>query len=97
MSADPTAAASASTVRDATYGGRALLVPVGHGVTFDGPADPSGAGALGGSAAGSAGSAAAVGIVGSDDQVSLAAGSRGTLADDAVPASVVGEHDVAPD
>uniref|UniRef100_UPI003A7FCAC3 hypothetical protein n=1 Tax=unclassified Curtobacterium TaxID=257496 RepID=UPI003A7FCAC3 len=97
VSADPTAAASTSTVRDATYGGRALLVPVGHGVTFDGPAGPSGAGALGGSAAGSAGSAAAVGIVGSDDQVSLAAGSRGTLSNDAVPASVVGEHDVAPD
>jgi Meckel syndrome type 1 protein len=90
-------AAAAPGVQDATFGGRALLVPEGHGVTFGGPADGSATGALGGSAAGSAGSAAAVGIVGSDDQVSLAAGSRGTIADDAVPASIVGEHDVAPD
>ena len=81
-----------------TVDGRALLVPVGQGdgqhTPFDGPA----AGVLGGSAAGTSGSAAAVGVVGSDDaRISLAAGSRGTLSDDAVPASVVGEHDVAPD
>jgi hypothetical protein len=84
-------------VQDATLGGHALLVPAdgeGHGLPFDG-AD---AGVLGGSASSTSGGAAAVGIVGStDDIVSLAAGSRGTLSDDAVPASVVGEHDVAPD
>ncbi|WP_181420116.1 hypothetical protein, partial [Curtobacterium sp. MCPF17_003] len=88
---------AAVEAQDATLGGHALLVPAdgeGHGLPFDG-AD---AGVLGGSASSASGGAAAVGIVGStDDIVSLAAGSRGTLSDDAVPASVVGEHDVAPD
>ena len=88
---------TAVDAQDATLGGHALLVPAdgeGHGLPFDG-AD---AGVLGGSASSTSGGAAAVGIVGStDDIVSLAAGSRGTLSDDAVPASVVGEHDVAPD
>jgi hypothetical protein len=92
-------AGAAQAAQDVTYGGRALLVPEGHGTGHgDGPFDGSGPGVLGGSAAGSAGAAAAVGIVGSTGgQISLAAGSRGTLSDDAVPASVVGEHDVAPD
>ncbi|WIE71134.1 hypothetical protein [Curtobacterium sp. MCJR17_020] len=88
----------AGAVQDATLGGTALLVPEpgdGHGVPSDGQ---GGAGVLGGSATSTPGGVAAVGIVGStDDVVSLAAGSRGTPADDAVPASVVGEHDVAPD
>jgi hypothetical protein len=85
-------------VQDATLGGTALLLPEpgdGHSSPSDGP---GGAGVLGGSATSTSGGVAAVGIVGStDDIVSLAAGSRGTLSDDAVPASVVGEHDVAPD
>lgn len=85
-------------VQDATLGGTALLLPEpgdGHSSPADGP---GGAGVLGGSATSTSGGVAAVGIVGStDDIVSLAAGSRGTLSDDAVPASVVGEHDVAPD
>jgi hypothetical protein len=89
--------AAAVDAQDATLGGRALLVPAdgeGHGLPFD-AAD---AGVLGGSASSTSGGAAAVGIVGSTDAIaSLAAGSRGTLSDDAVPASVVGEHDVAPD
>lgn len=88
---------AAVDAQDATLGGHALLVPAdraGHGLPFDG----TDAGVLGGSASSTSGGAAAVGIVGStDDIVSLAAGSRGTLSDDAVPASVVGEHDVAPD
>lgn len=88
---------TAVEAQDATLGGHALLVPAdgeGHGLPFDGVD----AGVLGGSASSTSGGAAAVGIVGStDDIVSLAAGSRGTLSDDAVPASVVGEHDVAPD
>ena len=88
---------AAVDVQDATLGGHALLLPAdgdGHGVPFDG----TDAGVLGGSASTNSGGAAAVGIVGTtDDIVSLAAGSRGTLSDDAVPASVVGEHDVAPD
>ncbi|MGN8051131.1 hypothetical protein ACTJKO_15730 [Curtobacterium sp. 22159] len=81
-----------------TVDGRALLVPAGQGGNQHTPLDGPGAGVLGGSAAGASGPAAAVGIVGSDDaRISLAAGSRGTLSDDAVPASLVGEHDVAPD
>ncbi|MFK4482708.1 hypothetical protein [Curtobacterium sp. AB7] len=94
----PLAGTLAGAVQDATLGGTALLVPEpgdGHGTPSDGP---GGAGVLGGSATSTPGGVAAVGIVGStDDIVSLAAGSRGTLSDDAVPASVVGEHDVAPD
>ncbi|WP_248703624.1 hypothetical protein [Curtobacterium sp. MWU13-2055] len=94
----PLAGPVAGAVQDATLGGTALLVPEpgdGHGAPSDGQ---GGAGVLGGSATSTPGGVAAVGIVGStDDIVSLAAGSRGTLSDDAVPASVVGEHDVAPD
>jgi hypothetical protein len=87
-----------SSAQDATLGGRALLVPGGHGQGGDSPLDGPVAGVLGSSASGSAGPAAAVATVGSaGDHISLAAGSRGTLSDDAVPASVVGEHDVAPD
>lgn len=94
----PLAGPVAGAVQDATLGGTALLVPEpgdGHGAPSD---RQGGAGVLGGSATSTPGGVAAVGIVGStDDIVSLAAGSRGTLSDDAVPASVVGEHDVAPD
>ncbi|ROP65524.1 hypothetical protein [Curtobacterium sp. PhB115] len=85
-------------VQDATLGGRALLVPEdgdGHPAA---PFDGHGVGVLGGTATSTSGGVAAVGIVGSsDDQFSLAAGSRGSLSDDVLPASVVGEHDVAPD
>jgi len=83
--------------QDATFGGRALLVPEGHGTGHGGPTDGA-VGVLGGTTAGSSGAAGAVGIVGSTDgQISLAAGSRGTRSDDALPASIAGEHDVAPD
>jgi hypothetical protein len=93
----PVAAVDTPAVQDATLGDRALLVPGDRDVDRT-PFDGRGAGVLGGSASSTTGGVAAVGIVGStDDIVSLAAGSRGTLSDDAVPASVVGEHDVAPD
>ncbi len=68
-------------------GDRVVPLPVGGGSTGSGS----------GSGSGSAG-AAPVGVDGTvGTQVSLAAGSRGTLDDDVVPASVVGDHDVAPD
>ncbi len=81
----------------ATFGGRALLVPADgdghHGL----PVGPGASGTAGGSSSGSAG-AAPVGVDGTAVvRFSLAAGSRGALADDVVPASVVGDHDVAPD
>ena len=83
---------------DATVGARALIVPDGRGDAPRTPLDGPVAGVLGGSAAGSTGPTPAVGVLGSTaDLVSLAAGSRGSLSDDAVPASLVGEHDVAPD
>lgn len=88
--------AAVDGVQDATLVERASLVPAdrdGHRTPF--PAQHTGA--LGGGSS-TTGGVAAVGIVGSTDgTTSLAAGSRGTLSDDAVPASVVGEHDVAPD
>lgn len=93
------AAEHATTVAagSVTVDGTALRVPA------DGDRDvplPVGGGSTGsgsGSGSGSAG-AAPVGVDGTvGTQVSLAAGSRGTLDDDVVPASVVGDHDVAPD
>ncbi len=80
-----------------TVDGTALRVPADGDrvVPLPGGGGSTGSGSGGGS--GSAG-AAPVGVDGTvGTQVSLAAGSRGTLDDDVVPASVVGDHDVAPD
>ncbi|PCN49100.1 hypothetical protein Csp2054_02565 [Curtobacterium sp. 'Ferrero'] len=97
---DP-APARSTTAASAVLGGPALLVPAGHG-PFPGdgrsPADPVGAAGLAGnSLAGSAGPAATATTDAASTQFTLAAGSRGTLVDDALPASPVGERDVAPD
>ncbi|RUQ08170.1 hypothetical protein D8M35_05240, partial [Curtobacterium sp. HSID17257] len=81
----------------ATVGGAALRVPA-DGDGHDGlPSGPGVSGTTGGASSGSAG-AAPVALDGTSGvRFSLAAGSCGNLADDVVPASVVGDHDVAPD
>ncbi|WP_181439394.1 hypothetical protein [Curtobacterium sp. MCBD17_032] len=78
--------------------GAALVLPLG-GAPVHTPFDGGTAGTTGGStsAGGSAG-ANVLGTVGAEAQTSpLAAGLRGPVSDEAVPASLVGDHDVAPD
>uniref|UniRef100_A0A942T928 Uncharacterized protein n=1 Tax=Neobacillus citreus TaxID=2833578 RepID=A0A942T928_9BACI len=79
------------------FGGDALLVPGNRDVQH-GPLGDQPEGTVGGGSAAGAQSVTAVGTVGSDDlRFLLAAGTSGNRADDTLPASVVGEHDVAPD
>ncbi|SBN64169.1 hypothetical protein GA0004736_3127 [Curtobacterium sp. 9128] len=81
----------------ATIGGGALFVPDGHGHQ-DSPLGGSGSGLAGSTTTVGSAGAGVVGTVAADaDQDPLAAGTRGTIADDAVPASLTGDHDVAPD
>jgi hypothetical protein len=91
--------APAATVRtpdSATLGGTALFVP--QGTPGEAPLGDSGLGLTGGTTTGSTAGAGVVGTVGaSADQDPLAAGTRGSIADDVVPTSLPGDHDVAPD
>ncbi|PZE85132.1 hypothetical protein [Curtobacterium sp. MCBD17_032] len=81
----------------ATLGGVALVLPDG-GAPIRLPFDSATGGTVGGSAAGGSAGANVLGTVGAEVQTSpLAAGLRGPVTDDAVPASLVGDHDVAPD
>ncbi|WIB35400.1 hypothetical protein [Curtobacterium sp. MCJR17_043] len=81
----------------ATFGGEALVLPEGGAPTrapFDGATGSS----TGGSASGGSAGANVLGTVGAANPTSpLAAGLGGSVSDDALPASVTGDHDVAPD
>jgi hypothetical protein len=88
VSSDPAAA---------TFGGTALVIPDG-GAPTRAPFEGATGSTTGGSAAGGSAGANVLGTVGAEALTSpLAAGLRGPVSDDAVPASLVGDHDVAPD
>jgi hypothetical protein len=90
----PTVTANAPD--SATLGGAALFVP--QGAPGEAPLGGFGLGLSGGTTTGGSAGAGVIGTVGaSADQDPLAAGTRGSIADDVVPTSVIGDHDVAPD
>ncbi|WP_181436150.1 hypothetical protein [Curtobacterium sp. MCBD17_008] len=106
VAADDSSRSTVGTVADevlvpapvtATFGGEALVLPEG-GAPAHTPFDGGTVGTTGGSTSGGSAGANILGTVGVEDHTTpLAAGLRGSVSDDALPASVTGDHDVAPD
>ncbi|WP_146234192.1 hypothetical protein [Curtobacterium sp. MCPF17_046] len=100
VATDPVATVTATFTEPpptVTVDGAALVLPLG-GAPVHTPFDGGTAGTTGGSTSGGSAGANLLGTVGAEALTSpLAAGLRGSVSDDAVPASLVGDHDVAPD